>query len=187
MNRHHCLRNDLARHPASDFDAFRVDCAEAVNIGFAIDDNVSSGNATGNFACVVNRCDVVAMQIPAQPAFDQGGSANDAAAAQIAFASQMHLAAGSNAPAETAGDFVVAQINMRTTRRADCRSRRAGDLLFSFTIKTLDNRTALSLPKMLESAKNGGALWRGRFFPCPKLQARFRSEWQKLAAALAAD
>ena len=66
----------------------------------------------------------------------------------------MHVAPGSNASAETAGDFVVAQINMRTAGRADCRSRRARDLLFPFTIETLDNRTALSLPKILESAKN---------------------------------
>ena len=93
------------------------------------------------------------MQISAQPAFDQGGSANHAAAGQIAFAGQMHVAAGANASAETAGDFVVAQINMRTARRADCRSRRASDLLFPFTIKTLDDRTALSLPKILEFAK----------------------------------
>ena len=99
----------------------------------------------------------------------------------------MHVATRSNGSAETAGDFVVAQINMRAARWTDCGSRRARDLLFSFTIKTLDNRTALSLPKILESAKNGGALWRGRFFPCPKLQARLRSEWQKRAAALAAD
>src|SRR5204863_6832695 len=99
----------------------------------------------------------------------------------------MHVAPGSNASAETAGDFVVAQINMRTARRADCRSRRARNLLFSFTIKTLDNRTALSLPEILKSAKNGGALWRRRFASCPKLQARFRRERQKRAAALATD
>src|SRR6266704_1683886 len=99
----------------------------------------------------------------------------------------MHVAPGSNASAETAGDFVVAQINRRTTRRADCRSRRARDLLFPFTFKTLDNRTALSLPKILESAKNGGALRRGRFFSCPQLQAGFRREWRKRAAALATD
>src|SRR6266404_1808887 len=99
----------------------------------------------------------------------------------------MHVAPGSNASAETAGDFVVAQINMRTTRRADCRSRRATDLLFSFTIKTLDDGTALSLPKILESAKNGGSLRRGRFFSCAQFQARLRREWQKRAAALATD
>src|SRR6266436_6264313 len=99
----------------------------------------------------------------------------------------MHVAACSNASAETACDFVVTQINMRAARRADCRSRRATDLLFPFTFKTLDNRTAFSLPKILESAKNGGALWRGRFFSCPQLQARLRGERRKGAAALAAD
>src|SRR6266496_2661201 len=99
----------------------------------------------------------------------------------------MHVAPGSNASAETAVDFVVTQINMRATRRADCRSRRATDPLFSFTIKTLDNAVLLSLPKILESPKNGGALWRRRFFSCAQFQARLRREWQKRAAALATD
>src|ERR1051325_4757690 len=127
------------------------------------------------------------MQIPAQPAFDQGGSANHAAAGQVAFAGKMHVATRPNAATETAGDFVVAQINMRAARRADRRSRCAGDLLFSFAIKTLDNRTALSLPKILESAKNRRTLRRRRFFSCPQFQARLRPEWSKRAAALATD
>src|SRR5438034_8121865 len=99
----------------------------------------------------------------------------------------MHVAACSNASAETARDFVVTQINMRAARRADCRSRRATDLLFPFTFKTLDNQTALSLPKILESAEDGVALWRWRFFSCPQLQLRFRRERRKGAPALAAD
>src|SRR5206468_13036015 len=113
---------------------------------------------------IVDRCGVVAMQISAQPPFDQGGSENHAA--QIALGGQMHVAACSNASAETARDFVVTQINMRAARRADCRSRPATDLLFPFTFKALDNRTALPLPKILEPAKNGRALWRGGFFFC---------------------
>ena len=44
------LRNDLARHLAFDFDAFRADSAEAVNVGFAFNDDVSSADTAGNFA-----------------------------------------------------------------------------------------------------------------------------------------
>ncbi len=99
----------------------------------------------------------------------------------------MHVAPRPDAAAETTGDFVVAQINMRAATRANCRSRRATDLLFPFTFKTLDNQTALSLPKILESAEDGVALWRWRFFSCPQLQVRFRRERRKGAAALAAD
>lgn len=167
MNGHHCLRNDLSRHLAFDFDASRTNSAEAVNVGFALDDDMSCADAAGHFARVIDGRSVVAMQISAQPPFDQGGSANHAAAAQIAFAGQMHVAACSNASAETARDFVVTQINMRAARRADCRGRPATDLLFPFTFKALDNRTALPLPKILEPAKNGRALWRGSFFFCP--------------------
>jgi hypothetical protein len=99
----------------------------------------------------------------------------------------MHVAPCSNASAETAGDFVVAQINMRAAGRANCGSGRATDLLFPVTFETFDNRAAFSFPKILESAKDGGALRWGRFFSCPQLQTRFRGERRKGAAALAAD
>ena len=166
VNGHHCLRNDLSRHLASDLDASGTNSAEALNVCSAINDDMSRADTAGNVARVVDRCSVVAMQVSAQPSFDQGGSANHAAAAQIASASQMHVAACSDASAETARDFVVTQINMRAARRADCRGRPATDLLFPFTFKALDNRTALPLPKILEPAKNGRALWRGGFFFC---------------------
>src|SRR4029077_14055224 len=133
----------------------------------AVNHDVSRADTAGNLARVVDRCSVVAMQISAQPAFDQGGRPNYAAAAQIPPASQMHVAACSNASAETARDFVVTQINMRAAPRADCRGRPATDLLFPFTLKALDNRTALPLPKILDPAKNGRALRRGSFFFCP--------------------
>ena len=69
MNHYHCLRNDLARHPASDFDAFRADTAEAVNICLAINDDVPGADTAWNFARIVDRRSV-AMQIAPQPAFD---------------------------------------------------------------------------------------------------------------------
>src|SRR5450759_5875644 len=99
----------------------------------------------------------------------------------------MDVAACSNASAETAGDFIIAQIDVRAARRANCRSGCATDLLFSLTFETLDNRAALSLPKIRKSSKNRGALWRGCCFSRPELQARFRREWRKRAAALTTD
>ena len=99
----------------------------------------------------------------------------------------MHIAARANASAKTACDLIVAQINVRAAGRANCRSRRARHLLFPFTLETLDNRTALSLPKILESAKERGALWCRRLFFRAQLQARFRRKWRKRAAALATD
>ena len=99
----------------------------------------------------------------------------------------MHIAARANASAKTAGDFIVAQINVRAAPWANRGSGRARDLLFPFTLETLDDRTALSLPKILESAKQRGALWCGRFHFRPQLQARFWRKWQKRATALATD
>ena len=94
------------------------------------------------------------MQIAAQPAFDQSGLALHITAGKITFAGKMYIAAGANASTEPAGDFVIAQINVRTARWTDCRRCGARNLLFAFTFETLDNRTGLTLPKILEFAEN---------------------------------
>jgi hypothetical protein len=94
------------------------------------------------------------MQIAAQPAFNQSGLALHVAAGKITFAEKMHITARANASTEPAGDFVIPQINVRATGRTDCRCRGARNLLFAFTFETLDHRTGLPLPKILEFAKN---------------------------------
>src|SRR5437588_11360982 len=94
----------------------------------------------------------------------------------------MHVPTRSNASAKTACDLIVAQINVRAAGRANGRSRRARHLLFPFTLETLDNRTALSLPKILEPAEERGALWYRPFFRAQP-QARFRLKWQYRATA----
>ena len=53
------------------------------------------------------------MQISTQPAFNQSGLAFHTAAGKITFAGKMYIAAGANASTETAGDFIIAQINVR--------------------------------------------------------------------------
>ena len=100
----------------------------------------------------------------------------------------MHVTAGANASTERARDFVIAQVNMRAAGRTDRRCRCARNLLFAFTFETLDDRTGLPLPEILEFAKDGsGSFRRRRFFCRPQLQARLRCERSKGAAALAAD
>ena len=94
------------------------------------------------------------MQIAAQPAFNQSGLALHATAGKITLAGKMYIAAGTNASTESAGDFVIPQINVRAAGRTDCRSRGARNLLFAFTFETFDNRTGLSLPKILEFAED---------------------------------
>ena len=94
------------------------------------------------------------MQITAQPAFNQSGLALHATAGKIAFAGKMYIAAGANASTEAAGDFVITQVNVRATGRADCRCRGARNLLFALTFETLDDRTGLPLPESFEFAKD---------------------------------
>ena len=94
------------------------------------------------------------MQIAAQPAFNQSGLALHATAGEITFAEKMHITAGANASTEPTGDFVIAQVNVSAAGRADCRRRGARNLLFALTFETLDSRTGLPLPKILEFAED---------------------------------
>ncbi len=107
------LGNDLSRHSSLNFDAFRLEPAKAMNVSFALDDDTPRTDSARNLACEVNRGGIVTMQIAAESALDQSRLANYTAAAQIAFGRQMHVAARSNRSAKTAGDFVVAQIDVR--------------------------------------------------------------------------
>jgi len=127
------------------------------------------------------------MQVATQPAFYQGRSTNDAAAAQIALSGEMHVTTRSNRSAESAGNLVIAEIDMRAASGADCRRRRAADLLFPLTFETFDNRAALPFPKILKPVKDGRMLRRGRFFFYTQLQAGLRRKWRKVTAALATD
>ena len=69
LNRHD-LGNDLSGHSSFDFDAFRANPPKAMNIRFALDDDVPGANAARNFASEVDRRGVVAMQVATQSAFD---------------------------------------------------------------------------------------------------------------------
>ena len=93
------------------------------------------------------------MQISAQPAFNQSGLALDVTAGKVTFAGKMHVATGANASTESAGDFVIAQINVRAAGRTDRRCRGARHLLFAFTFEAFDDRTGLTIPKIFEFAK----------------------------------
>lgn len=99
----------------------------------------------------------------------------------------MNVSSRPNRSAETAGDFVVAQIDVSAAPRTDGRSSRAADLLFPFTVKTLDDRAMLLFPKLLKFAENRGACWGGSgcFFADSQLQAGFRGKRREMPAALA--
>ena len=127
------------------------------------------------------------MQVATQLAFYQGRSTIYATAAQIAFSGEMHVATGSNRSAESAGDLVIAEIYMRAASGADCRGRRAADLLFPITFETLDNRATPPFPKTFKPVKDGRILRRGRFFFYTQFQAGFRRKWRKVTAALPTD
>ena len=93
------------------------------------------------------------MQIAAQPAFNQSGLALHSTAGKITLAGKMYIAASANASTEPAGDFIIAQIDVRAAGRTNGRCRGARYLLFAFTFEALDDRTRLTIPKIFEFAK----------------------------------
>ena len=100
----------------------------------------------------------------------------------------MYVPSCPNRAAKTAGNFVVAQIDVRAARRADRRSGGATNLLFPFTFETLDNGAVLPFPKILKFAEDGGGGWRSRrFFANPQLQGRFWRKRREVATALATN
>jgi len=99
----------------------------------------------------------------------------------------MYISSCPNRAAETAGDFVVAQINVRAARWADCGSGGATNLLFPFTFETLDNRAVLPFPKILKFAEDGRVRRRGCLFANPQLQAWFWRKRREVATALPTD
>jgi hypothetical protein len=64
------LGNDLSRHSSFDFDGFRLEPTEAMNLSFALDNDMACADSPRNFACKVNRRGVIAMQIAAEPALN---------------------------------------------------------------------------------------------------------------------
>src|ERR1043165_1862665 len=147
------LSYNFSRHPAFDFDLFRADRPETVNVSFTIHDNEPGTDSAGHFPGIVNCCRI-ALQIAAQPAFNQSVLAHHATTAKIPFAGKMHVTAGADAATEPAGDFVIAQVNVRAAGRTDCGCRCARNLLFAFTFETLDDRSGLPFPKILELSKD---------------------------------
>ena len=87
MNHHRCLRNDFSRHFPSNLDSAGTDSAEAMNVCLSLYDDMLRSDPARTLARVVNRCSVFAMNIAPQPAFYQGGPANNAAAGEVPLAS----------------------------------------------------------------------------------------------------
>jgi len=102
----------------------------------------------------------------------------------------MDVSSRSNGAAESAGDFVVAQINMCAACRANCRGGAAADLLLPLAFETLDNRALLPFPKILEFAEDrrGGSDRCSRsFLADSQLKAWFWRKRRKIATALATN
>ena len=99
------------------------------------------------------------MHIAAHFSFDQSGAAANARARKIALRCEMNFAVRANGAAETRGDFVIAQINVRAALRADRRGGGRTDLLFRFAIETLDDGAVVLVPETFHLSEER---WVGR-------------------------
>ena len=126
-----------------------------MHVGFTVDNDMTSRDATGNPPGIIYSRGTEAVEVRSQSAFDQSMLADYTAAAQVTPGREMHFTAGPYRPTKPAADFVIAKVDMSAAARANGRCRRTADLLFSFAFKTLDLQAALPLPKIVEFLENG--------------------------------
>jgi hypothetical protein len=107
VNGHHRLGDDVAGHLSLNFDARDSYSAEALDVGFALNDHMPRAEATRKFSDEVDRSGLGAMQITTEFSLNQSGIANDTTTAQITFGCEMHVAPRSNRPVEITADFVI--------------------------------------------------------------------------------
>src|SRR5437588_7348563 len=155
MNDDGRVGHDLSAHPASNLDALHADLPEKLHVGFPLHQNVLGRQASRNLADVIYRRGAGTMHVAAHFSFDQGGAAANARAREIALRGQMDCAMRANGAAETRGDFVIAQIDVRAALRADRRGGRGTNLLFRFAIETFDDGAVVLAPETFQLSEEG--------------------------------
>ena len=164
-------------HAATNLNAFDLEAPEEMDVRFAIDHNPLRHQASRNFADEINRRRADAFHVAAQFSFDDGRVTDHARAAEIALGSQMDVAASPNRPAETGGDFVIAQIDMRTAAGAVGRRCLIADFVFALTLETRNEAIAMSTPNRFEFSMEGHFFrGSGSIF---EFQPWFRRRWRK--------
>src|SRR5437764_972010 len=95
------------------------------------------------------------MHVAAHFSLAQGGAAANARAGKITLRGQMNFAVRANGAAETRGDFVIAQIDVRAALRTNRRGGGRTDLLFRFAIETLDDGVVVLVPETFHLSEEG--------------------------------
>src|SRR5207302_8115122 len=93
---------------------------------------------------------IFTLKIATKFPFNNGRVTNHAGAAEVAFVGQVHVAASANRSAEAGSDFVIAQIDVRTTAGAVGRGRLVAYFVFAFAFETRNHAIALPAPHRLE-------------------------------------
>ena len=186
------FRDDLARHPAANFDRLDLDPSEKMDVRFAVDDHILGDEAPGNLADVIDRRGADAVHVTAHLSFNERGAAGDGRAAQVAFRRDVDLALRLDRAAEARGDLVIPQVNVRAASRAKCRGRRGTDFVLRLAIKALDLGAVMLVPQAFDFLKERRIGGRGSrsfhtllFRPQLDLDLR-RRRGSEMRAALAA-
>ena len=104
-------------HVDANVDALDSNRTEELDVRLSLNQKMTRTQATRNLAGKINRRGFGALQIAAQLPFDVGRAAEDVATAQIATRRDMNIAVGADGAAKARRDFIIPQIEMRTTLR----------------------------------------------------------------------
>ena len=86
------------------------------------------------------------VQATAKLALDDGGAADDAAAAEIAGRRHVNLAVGANGPAERSVNLVIAQVHVDAARGTNRRTRDGIQLLDCAAVETGNRGDPWAMP-----------------------------------------
>src|SRR4029077_814269 len=93
------------------------------------------------------------LQAAAKLALDDGGAADDAAAAEIAGRRHVNLAMGANGPAESSVNLVIAQVHVDAARGTNRRSRDGVQLLRCAAVETGNRGNPRTMPNASNTPK----------------------------------
>ena len=152
---HYSVGRDLARHPAADLNRADLELSEKLHIGFSSNQDFGRGQFSLHLRGGAEFHLLCAVQAAAQLPLDDCGTANDAAAAQVAGGGHVHLAVSANGAAKGGVDAVIAQVHVHAARGTNGRSRGRIQLLRHPAIEAGDGRDPRPIPNPFEALEKG--------------------------------
>jgi len=170
-DRHDRLGHDLARHFAPNLNRANLELPKKLHVSFFSDQNRGCCHLSVHLNRRTELHFFNTLQAAAKLALDDGGAADDAAAAEIAGRRHVNFAMRANGPAESGVDLVIAQVHMDAARRTNRRTRGGVQLLYCAAVETGNRGDPWAMPNASNTPKQ-----RLRGDHAAEFQDRFRCD-----------